>query len=257
MIEMVINLFLAFIMALSFLTFIPMPMIQWTDKRIQLMPLTFPLVGAIIGGIGCALFYVLYVSGLTSLLKAILLLLYYLFITGGLHMDGLMDTADAYFSRRDKDKKLSIMKDSNIGAFAAMSIISLLMLKFAFIYEIFSKTSNLYLAVLFIPVLSRTLQTSMLYMFPFAKDDGLAKMYGESLRIQKLMYFYILYMALAIGLMALFGTKVIWLSILPVAYYVFYYFSSKKNFGGITGDILGAFVELSELIMFGVLAFIY
>lgn len=252
-----INVLLAFVMSVGFMTFIPVPMVEWTEKRIRIMPYTFPFVGAVIGGLGSLAFYLLYRSDLSLFLKAAIMLIYYLAVTGGLHMDGLMDTADAYFSRRDKEKKLEIMKDSRVGAFAVMSVVALLLLKLAFIYELAGKGSNLYLAVLFVPVLSRTLQPAVMCTFPYAKKDGLAKMYGDTLNKGKAVYFYGLFVLISTVMVIFIDFRLVWMAGAVAAYYIFYYFSTKKQFGGITGDVLGAFVELSELLMFGVLAFIF
>lgn len=251
------DIILSFVMALSFLTYIPMPMIEWTDKRIKIMPFMFPIVGAVIGTLLVLLFKGLHFLPISDLLSAVLFTVFTIAITGGLHMDGLMDMADGYFSRRDIPRKLEIMTDSHVGAFAVMTFGIVLLTKTVFIFEVFTKSSSIFALIFFIPIMSRIMQASMLYLFPFAKQDGLAKMYGDSLKPYKGYIFWVLLLVLCLVLYLIGGFMALLLPLILVLFYILFFFSTKKNFGGITGDMLGAFVELSELIMFGVLAIFF
>lgn len=244
------------VIAFSFFTTIPMPMIEWTEKRMRYVPLVLPIVGAVIGGLLFGLNKLLEILKTGNLLNAVLLSLFLLVITGGVHTDGLMDSADAYFSRREKEKKLEIMKDSRVGAFAVMALAAVLLLKIAFFHEALSSGKEIAVLLLFIPVISRTLQPSMLYLFPFAKEEGLAKMYGGELKKSLGILLGILFIALSAGIFILIGIRGLTIPATALLYYVFYYYSTKKNFGGITGDLLGAFLEISELLMIGALLFV-
>ncbi|MCD6323021.1 MAG: adenosylcobinamide-GDP ribazoletransferase, partial [Clostridiales bacterium] len=172
------------------------------------------------------------------------------------HTDGLMDSADAYFSRRETERKLEIMKDSRVGAFAVMVLVIVILLKIAFMSEILTSGNNIGVLLIFIPIISRTLQSSMLYYFPFAKEDGLANMYGG--KIKKGFGFILLavFVATCIGIFIIAGIKALIIPGIALLYYLFYYFSVKKNFGGITGDLLGAFLEVAEMLMIGALLFV-
>lgn len=239
----------AIIIAFSFFTVIPLPMVEWTNRRMRFLPLLMPLVGLGIGSLGYGLYFLLGFWDISAFSSSVFMVLFFLAITGGLHMDGLMDTADACFSRRSQEKKLEIMKDSRVGAFAVMALVSLLLLKIACFYEVFSKGQEAALLVWFIPVFSRIGQAFILGHFPFAKKDGLAVIFhdaaGSATSAILVIYFVlttvlVYYFTGVHGLVLPFGL---------LLFTLFYYFSAQKNFGGITGDIVGAYVELAEAIM--------
>lgn len=244
------------VIAFSFFTTIPMPMIEWTDKRMKFVPLLLPAVGAVIGGLAFALYKLLAAAGAGSFLSAALMVAYFIFITGGVHTDGLMDSSDAYFSRREKDRKLEIMKDSRVGAFAVIMLVIVVLLKTAFLYDLFDSAADFGTMLIFIPIISRCLQPTMLYYFPYAKEEGLAKMYGVDLN-KRLGLIPLGILAIVIAVMIyIFGLAALLVPGIAALYYGFYYLSSKKNFGGITGDLLGAFLEVTELLMIGAVIFI-
>ena len=147
------------------------------------------------------------------------------------------------------------MKDSTVGAFAVITLISVLLLKVAILNELFTQNYKNSILIIFIPIISRLLQSSMIFLFPSAKPDGLTKMYGK---LNKRSTFILLVMFLLVGcsIFVLIGIKSWLLMGTALIYYVLFYLSSKKQFGGITGDLLGAFLEISELIMLGTLLFI-
>lgn len=252
---MIVDIFSAAIIAFAFFTSIPMPRLEWTGKRMSLVPFMMPLVGFVNGLLAFGLFTLLNLSDITPFLKAVLMCLYFIAFTGGLHIDGLLDTADAYFSRRDKERKLEIMKDSNVGAFAVITLVFVLLFKVAIFFELFSKGKNFGLLLISIPILSRLLQSSMLYTFPSAKQDGLTKIFGK-LKKENGIILYVLFILISAILFVIVGVNALLVPSVAIIYYAIFYFSSKRQFGGITGDLLGAFLELSELIMIGSLLFI-
>ncbi len=240
---------LSVVIAFSFFTFIPMPLIDWTPQRMKYVPLWLPVVGVIVGAAGWGLYLLLQWAGVSLLLSSVVMALYSLVITGGVHTDGLMDTADAYFSRRDAERKLEIMKDSRVGAFAVMTLAAVLLLKAGLYGQAVESARFQPVMLLLIPVLSRSFQASMIYLFPYAKGEGLAAMYGRNPDRRYLIVFAACSAAASALLALLAGPRALVVPGVCALYYGFYYFSCKKQFGGITGDVLGAFLELSELLM--------
>ena len=243
------DVFSAIVIAFAFFTVIPVPVLDWSGRRMRFVPLMMPLVGLVCGLGAFGLYTVLNLADMTPFLKAVLLVLYFILFSGGLHMDGLMDTADAYFSRRDRERKLEIMKDSNVGAFAVITLFSVMLLKVAVVAELFSKGIHFGRIMIFVPVLSRLLQSFMLHTFPSAKADGLTNIFGVLSKknvILLLMLFILACAAMAAGA----GVKVLLMPFTAVVYLALFYVTSKRQFGGITGDLLGAFLEISELLMF-------
>lgn len=235
--------------AFSFFTTIPMPAVEWTERRLKFLPVLMPWIGLFIGVLGYGLYELLINVDFSYFSASVIMVLFYLVITGGLHVDGLMDTADAYFSRQSKEEKLMIMKDSRVGAFAIMTFVGLILLKTAFFYEIFRAGEETALVLLFIPVLSRIIQAFTLCSFPYAKKDGLAVIFGKVSGL-KTTTMLILYFSLATVLIFVqFGLKSLFIPVSLLLFIIFYYFFSQKNFEGITGDIVGASVELTETLM--------
>ncbi len=250
------DFFYSIIMTFSFLTIIPLPMVEWTSRRIRFLPLLMPFVGLGIGLLGYGVYTLLITLAVSEFSGGVAMVLFYLIITGGLHMDGLMDSADAYFSRQSKERKLEIMKDSRVGAFAVMALACLLLAKTALFYEIFNVGKETAILLIMIPILSRIVQALMICHFPYAKEDGLAVMYGQA-RGRKTSYLLTMYFILTtVIIYFLLGVAALTLPFGLLLFTVFYYFSAKKNFGGITGDIVGAYVEMAEVLMLGILILI-
>ena len=102
--------------AVSMYSRIPVPNFSWDDKSAKYALCYFPFVGLIIGIAEFAAFFLLsYIE--TNILKLCIMCTVPLIISGGIHMDGFMDTVDALSSYSDKERKLEILKDPNTGAF--------------------------------------------------------------------------------------------------------------------------------------------
>lgn len=126
----------SFLIGLQFLTRIRLVrQTEWTAEDFGRSTRFFPLVGLVLG-ICYALFawLLLYAVGMRALTAALLLVLP-LLLTGGLHADGFMDTADGVFSGRDRERKLEIMKDSRVGAFGVVSFVMLMFVQYALISD--------------------------------------------------------------------------------------------------------------------------
>ena len=153
-------------------------------------------------------------------------------------MDGLMDTCDAIFSRRDRATRLKILSDTHAGSFAVMGCIIVLLAKTLLFAELLSRDVNLF----FVPVYSRLGMGMLLNNLPFAKSGGLAVILGTS-RNSRDNYLFVAMFILTL----LYAGKII--NVIFIASLIIWARVCMKIFGGITGDLLGAFVELSEIFM--------
>ncbi|MBS4024818.1 MAG: adenosylcobinamide-GDP ribazoletransferase [Clostridia bacterium] len=233
-----------FLIALQFLTRIPIGEIQFNEKNNFINSVKFyPLVGLLIGIllVGC---YSLLNYFLPSLVLAVVILIISILITGGLHLDGLMDTVDGLMSARDKDRMLEIMKDSRVGAHSVWAVICLLLMKFALLASL--SLPNVLISLLLMPVIARWQVLLSMSFWPYAREKGLGKLFlakghRHSFIVNGLAIFLLVFWLTGLlGLIAVVGNLVIvWL------------FNNvlTRKLDGLTGDTYGAVIELSEVLM--------
>lgn len=215
-----------------------------------------PLVGAVIGTmLALALWLMRDVAEVGPLLAAFILALLLWGLTGGLHMDGLADTGDAYFSHRSRGRRLEIMGDPRIGAFGAMVLIFAIAGKIILLAELIPAMPLFVMAA--IPIISRIgLPILSLYSTP-AKPDGLAAHFG---RLANRRTVALAMAAWALSLFFILGAACGWplaLALFAVTGLALWLYGNwcNRNFGGVTGDLLGAYAEGMELMLWGMLLF--
>jgi adenosylcobinamide-GDP ribazoletransferase len=196
----------------------------------------FAYVGFILGGV----FVTVHVLLGDSFLTPLLILALWVALTGALHMDGLMDTADALFSHRDRERKLEIMKDSRSGAMAVVTAILLLLIK----YESIKNLDSL-IVLMAVPAMARIGMVWSMKTMPYVRSEGTGKMFfGEGSEGWKYQIVPVAVVALVLGFKpAMMLTVVFVLSVLLLQWWY------KKQIGGVTGDLLGAQCELTETVM--------
>lgn len=235
--------------ALSMYSTLPVRCLDWNTENLRHAMLFFPIVG-ILCGIWLWLVWILCCFLQTgSFLFAVLALLSYIFITGGIHLDGFCDTADALFSRRPMETKLKILKDPNCGSFAVCSCIMILLLQTACYTELFQKQPVS--IVWFLTggfFLSRCLSGISVTCFPCAPTSALTKTFGEHAARNSTGILIIQFLTAGIFLTAYYHLLAIFSIALLLAVFFWYYRMQKKEFGGITGDIAGFFLVLCESI---------
>lgn len=145
-------MFKGFLQSLSMYSVIPVPGLRWNSRSDRHMIAMYPLVGLVIGALWYLAARLLF--GLAALPAAAVLTAAPFLLTGFLHLDGFMDVCDAVLSRRDKARRLEILRDSHTGAFAVISVCILFMVQLASVYEI-SRIPRLLPLFLLLPVLSR------------------------------------------------------------------------------------------------------
>ncbi len=178
---------------------------------------------------------------LSPILRGFVMMLFTLGLTGGLHLDGLMDTCDAIFSHRDRETRIKILSDTHAGSFAVIGCVIIILAKTLLFSELLTLNANPYTLSL-IPAYSRVGMAVLLNTLPFAKSGGLAATLGASRRRGDNPFFAVW----VCGLCLAGGVRecVVWVCVL-----VMWGRLCVKMFGGITGDLLGAFVEVCEVIM--------
>lgn len=249
------NLAEAFIIAFSMYSKIPMPRVEWQEKNMKYAMCFFPAVGVIIGIIEFLVGYFLYpVKGGTLFFSALMTLIPVL-ITGGIHLDGYMDTMDALASWGEKEKKLEILKDSHAGAFAVLGLGIYLTVSLAVWSEV---TEEMLPVIACGYVLSRALSGFSVVAFRAARENGLVKTFQDRAAARTVRIVMCVWMVLAVAVMCAMHTGMGILSAVCAAAVFFYYRKmSDHNFGGVTGDLAGYFLTLCELGMQTALVIVY
>lgn len=226
------------ILSLSFLTRIYIPNnYKITDKDFSGSIWLYPFIGLLIGALmsGFLVLYNHFFSN-SSVLSFFLILLY-VFITGGLHIDGLADSFDGLFSSRPSEKIIEIMSDSRIGAFGAIGLI----MYFLGLYICF-QFSDFYSLLLF-PFVGRSSILLAASITSYKKEVGMGKIIVDS--CGPLHFLYAIALSFLLCLIADISLTIP--TFIAYSLIIIIVLSIQKKLGGITGDILGLSVELSQL----------
>lgn len=218
--------------AFAMFSAIPMPQFEWSQKNMRYALCAFPLIGAVCGGLWC----LVGVLPVPELVRAAGFCLVPVLVTGGIHLDGFADTCDALSSYGDAEKKLEILKDPHCGAFAVIRLCTYFILYFALCASV-KFTVRFGVIWILALTLERAFSGLAVASFPMAKNTGLAHTFAEAadrITVRRVLIIYTV--VLGAAMLVLGG----WAAVLA-ALLVFwrYYAVSKKQFGGITGDLAG------------------
>ncbi|GAI85259.1 unnamed protein product, partial [marine sediment metagenome] len=211
----------------------------------------FPLVGTLVGGL-LSLPALLVPLPWSSLVGYALILVVWVMVTRGFHLDGLADTADGLGGATTTEKRLAIMKDSRVGVFGVLAVFCLLLLKFVFLADLGALKRGGYLyirALLAIPTLGRWGMLLGMFFFPAASTEGMGQLFKKNCRCRELLIGTVtalLVVLLTIGLWGFLIAGAVGL----ISVLLSLYFSCSLD--GLTGDTYGALCETGEL--FGLLA---
>jgi adenosylcobinamide-GDP ribazoletransferase len=242
---------MGFYVAILFLTRIPFPQIELDEGKIGSSLPFFPCAGAVIGGI-LSLIYILGQKVLPHEVVAGLIVVISIIITGGMHLDGFADTMDALFCYGDREKKLAVMKDSRIGAYGVIGIVSVILLKYVLVVSL--PQTYLMQSLIGFPILSRWMMTFSIVFYPYIREKGL----GKAFTSQKNSAFIIASIATITIMYIMLGLKSLIVIIGVFMAGLFFILYLTRQFGGMTGDTYGAtneFCEIIALLMFIILSY--
>lgn len=207
----------------------------------------FPTVGLIIGLIVCVSTYL--VSFIFSpLVSSLIGLIVSVIVTGGIHLDGFSDTCDGIFSGRSREKILEIMKDSRLGTFGGISLILILLSRYIIYYDIILNTNfiiNGFNIVLLAPIVSRAIVVFFAYNRKYAREDtGLGDLFVGKVNLKDIL---INQLSLVLFI-SIINYKIIIIYIIVLIFMIIVRRHIEKILNGITGDILGFSIEISEIL---------
>ena len=239
------------VIAFSTYSRIPMPQVEWSDENRRYAMCFFPLIGAVIGLLLWGWLWACDALAIGAVLRGAAGAMLPLLVTGGIHMDGLMDTCDAMGSWQTKERRLEILKDSHAGAFAVMGCAGYLLLAAGLLSEASLRTAPL-LACVF--VFSRALSAWTMTCFQSARTDGMLNGFAKAAHTRMVVVSSVCWTVLcAVCWLAIGG----WLGaacLLAAALCLAgYRRMAYKNFGGVTGDLAGWFLQVTELALTAVI----
>jgi adenosylcobinamide-GDP ribazoletransferase len=240
--------------AIRFLTVLPVPglgrLFRSQENQIT-QPATaslglgsgyFPLVGLLLALL-LSLLVVVFERFLPSLALSALLVVVLILLTGGLHLDGLMDTCDGLFGGGTREHRLEIMQDSRLGSFAMLGGVGALLLKFAFFASLQERV--LIPALLIALPTSRWTMVLTLSLFPSARSSGLGVTFRQVITHGRLVLAGLIALIIALIFGRLVGL-VVWVIATLIAIAVAIWI--MRRLGGLTGDTYGAIEEVTEVV---------
>lgn len=248
------NLYYSFLIAVSMYSKIPFPTVEWTRQRLRYVMCFFPVVGIFCGffmGLWFRLADLFHVSPLSAgIFGTVIPIL----VTGGIHMDGFLDTLDARSCYGDREKKLEILKDPHTGAFAIIGCCAYFLIYSACLVQLFTDAvqcgqGQVLSAFYFVFPLERSLSGLAVACFPCAKNSGLAYTFSDSAQKHAVKITLLFWIACIFLLLFFMDRRTAFL-ILSVSLLAFLYYNrmAVREFGGITGDLAGWFLQVTELL---------
>lgn len=234
----------SFLVALQFLTIIPVPLKLLPDnKTIGHSLLYYPLVGLIIGLLLALTGWI--GNGMLASLHAAIVLAVWIILTGALHLDGLADSVDAWVGGLgDRNRTLAIMKDPCCGPFAVVTLVVILLIKFIALEQLIRTES--WVGLTLIPVVARTSLILLFLTTPYVRENGLGSLLSRNLPRRASIITILLSVAFVLIIM---GTIAFWLLLSVVSIFYILRKLMLRRIGGATGDTAGALVEITETAM--------
>jgi adenosylcobinamide-GDP ribazoletransferase len=234
-----------FLLNLRFLTRIPVPVkVEHDDRAFAAGSAFSPIIGLLIGLIMAGV-YLICAPMDKRALAVFIAMAAGIAVTGGLHLDGLADTFDGLFSYRDKDRVLAIMKDPRLGTSGAIALFLVLMLKYLLLVSL--ADAHLVACLVAMPVLSRMTISWSAGLSPYARADKTGITAGLIRHTGAVEIIIATTLAFVISVLFL-KLAAVPLVMIVIAFALIMNLYVKFRIGGITGDIIGAVIELSETV---------
>jgi adenosylcobinamide-GDP ribazoletransferase len=247
------------IISFSLYSRIPMPVFKWDEKDMAHAIAFLPFTGAVIGLISYAFLEAAMALSLPVAVQEILLSLIPLVVTGGFHVDGFMDVSDARNSYLDKKRKLEIMKDPHVGAFAIVGLLIYCLIWGAALYLVVSSFAKyeggrLGLCYSMVFFLSRAICGLTSVCYPKAKKDGMLNSETANSTIFDKVFLGVQALIAIAFLVWKMPGLALWLVAGVVLYALYYRQMCIREFGGVTGDTAGYLLCMLEEVMVVIMA---
>ena len=246
------NFFSSILLAFQFFTIVPVnKQLDLTKQTVTGMFQFLPWLGVIMGSAVALIFEGLTLTNSSPLLIGFIVMMAFSIWTGGLHLDGFTDMGDAYFSYRDLKKRQDILDDPRVGAFGAMSLLFLVLTKLIVLTELVTQQILSVYWLMFVPFLARAALGFYITLTQSSKEKGLGYFFRTHIQLKQ--YMIVTLLSLCIGTAIIIYMTHNWtasiLVVIALIIVPIYKWWTKKNFGGASGDLYGAFIEGTEAIL--------
>ena len=232
------------LIAIRFLTILPLPGKEAASpKEFGESMAYFPLVGMFIGIVlVCA--YLILVKLVSPLVTAVLVIGFWAYFTGALHLEGFVDAADGFSASPDREKILNVMKDHHCGAKGVIALVFLIILKIVLFNDV--PVSMQISSLLLAPAIGRWVMVCAASLCSYArKTEGLGKAFVENSGKRELLVASIILITAGTILLRI---NFLVLMIPVIIFTIFFFVNIRKKINGVTGDVLGAMNELAEVV---------
>lgn len=233
------------IIAFSIYSKIPVPQFAWEEEDMEYMMCFFPWIGGAIGLVFYGWLALCEKVQIGALCRACVAVAIPLIISGGFHVDGYMDTMDAFHSYQSREKKLEILKDSHIGAFAAIMLMLYYLIDLAALSEVVAGKAAFAVAAVFF--LARCLSGIGVVTLKSAKKEGLLYTFASGAQKKRVrLALYVQFTGCIALMVAVSGIYGIVAAVTGVLCFFYFKWKSYRELGGITGDTAGWYVTVCE-----------
>lgn len=243
-------------MSFSLFSRVPMPQVDWEAGNMRFVMCAFPVVGALEGALLALWAYAASALGLGPLAVAAGLLAIPVLVTGGIHLDGFCDVCDALSSHAEPARKREILKDPRVGAFSVIDVATYLLVSFGVLGELASRSlvdspdPSVVWSLALVPVVSRCLSGIATIAFPKSPSKGMLAMEGSSdVPARALAILCTLLLASLAGLLAAGPLSGLLMALAALVCLFALMRVALSQFGGMSGDLAGWFLQVAELSM--------
>ena len=242
-------LFKSAAIAFSMYSRLPVPQIEWDEANMKYVFCFFPLIGVFAGALEAGWYFLACYAGIHSFFYAAVSILIIILLTGGIHLDGYMDVHDASAAFSDMEKKHKIMKDPHTGAFAVIHSCLYMLLTAGIFAQTYATGEYKYILIIALGYsISRSLCVFHLLTIPSANHSGVGYIFQTGAGKSTVLITQIVYIVACLTAIAFLSVwTALFIAVLLPCLMLRLRFYIKKQFGGITGDLAGFSLVVTEL----------
>lgn len=246
------NILRSLVLAFSSFSKIPMPTVEWRPENMRYLMCCFPIVGIAVGLVLGAWCWLADYTGMGAFLFGVGIALLPVAVTGGIHLDGFCDVVDAQSSHASPQRKREILKDPHAGAFAAIAVAAYL-LAYAGLASELSPSWQLAVLLGAMHVTSRCFSGIATVVYPTSPKRGMLAQFHESAENKRTLLVIGCELVACVVVMAIIHPAALALPAVGIVCLALMYPFSQRQFGGMSGDLAGFFLQCAELCMLAML----